>query len=102
MSEKRAYQYDVENGVPIDETGVLAELETRGRRQVSIKVDATTDSTFRLEAQFNGADDWMLIEEFSTKRSVTQTRQLSVAKVRLFNASAQTAGETADVKLGTS
>jgi len=102
MSEKRAYQYDVENNVPIDETGVLAEVETRGRRQVSLKVDASTDSTFLLEAQFNGADDWMLIEEFATKKSVTQTRQLSVARVRLFNDAAQAAGETADVKLGTS
>jgi len=102
MSEKGAYQYDVENNVPIDETGVLAEVETRGRRQVSLKVDATADSTFLLEAQFNGADDWMLIEEFGTKKSVTETRQLSVARVRLFNDAAQTAGETADVKLGTS
>ena len=102
MSEKRAYQYAVENNVPIDETGTLAQLETRGRRQVSIKVDATTDSTFLLEANFNGDDEWMLIEEFSTKKSVTETRQLSTAKVRLYNDTAQEAGETADVKLGTS
>lgn len=102
MSEKRAYQYDVANNVPIDETGVLAEVETRGRRQVSLKVDATTNSTFLLEAQFNGDDDWMLIDEFSTKKSVTETRQLSVSRVRIFNDAAQTAGETADVKIGTS
>ena len=102
MSEKRAYQYAVENNAPIDETGTLAQLETRGRRQVTVIVDATTDSTFALEAQFDGADDWKFVDEFTTKDSVVETRQLSVAKVRLQNETAQEAGETADVKLGTS
>ena len=102
MSEKRAYQYEDKENVPIDETGTLAQLETRGRRQVSISVNATVNSDFALEAKFSPEGPWVSIESFSTVQSITETRQLSLEAVRLQNETAQEAGETADVKLGTS
>jgi len=93
------YRHAQANNVDISTAGVMLQLEMRGRSQISIYVESDVNSDFDLEADF-GDGTFVAVESFPTQKSVTQTRDISVERIRLVNKVAQTAGNAANVKLG--
>lgn len=95
-----AYQYSTVSEAPLDETGELVEVETRGRRQLTVRATATLETDLSVEVDM-GDGEWEPLDTFGGVTEVAETYQVSAARARLTNDDA-TEGETIDAKLGTS
>jgi hypothetical protein len=94
------YRHTEADGVGIDTTGPLATLRTEGRETVSVSVEADVSSDFALEVDF-GDGVWVEWQTYSAS-SVADSVTVAAERVRVVNNTAQTAGDTADAKVGAS
>lgn len=98
---KPNYQYATAEGVPLDEPGELVSVETRGRRQITVKAEVSdTNTRFVFEIDM-GDGEWIEHNTFDSKEELAQTFNVSAARARLLNDEA-TEGETVDAWIGCS
>jgi hypothetical protein len=68
---------------PIDTTGVLVELDTRGKRVLDLAVEGTDTASYALEASANGSDWFGPYDSFGTTNKIVQTYRLGARYVRV-------------------
>lgn len=101
MPRTRHYVHTDNPGVSIETTGTLAELETADRDRVTISVESDVASTFAFDVKFSPNGSWVQDwDNYSSVDSVSDVKDLTVYAVRVRNTTAQTSGDTADVRLG--
>jgi len=100
MPRTRHYVHRVASGQPIDSTGTLATLAAFDRDKLTVIIDASTTSDFALDVQMEPAGSFTSFKTYSSTDSVAETIDLVAHSVRVQNTTAQTAGDTATVKLG--
>jgi len=101
MPRTRHYVHDEALGVGIDSTGELLTLQTADRDRVTVSIEADVSSDFALDVKFSPDGSFVTgFDTFGTTASVSTVQDLTVYEVRIRNTTAQTAGDTADVRLG--
>lgn len=90
-----------QTGADITAQGGIATLDTQGRDQVSVGIDADSAADFRIDASTDGSNwmtGWVTYEQTT---SVRDTLNLGVSHIRVYVATTASSG-TADVMLGSS
>lgn len=83
----------------ISVTGELLSMGTDGRKTVSVSIEASVASDFALDVDL-GDGTWVAgWSTYSSSSSVSDTVTVAADRVRVRNTTAQTSGDTADVKL---
>jgi len=101
MTRNRRYVHAVVSGEPIDSADTtLLTLGTFDRREVTLVIDADVSSDFDLDVQHEPGGSFQTFTSYAATDSVTETLDLAVHSVRVVNTTAQTAGDTATVKVG--
>jgi hypothetical protein len=100
MPRTRHYVHTVESGQAIDSAGTLATLAVFDRDKVTIVIDGSVASDFALDVQMEPGGSFTTFKTYSSTDSVAETVDLVAHSVRIQNTTAQTAGDTATVKLG--
>jgi len=100
MPRTRHYVHTVESGQAIDSTGTLATLAVFDRDRVTVVINGSVASDFALDVQMEPGGSFTTYKTYSSTDSVAETIDLAAHSVRVQNTTAQTAGDTATVKLG--
>jgi hypothetical protein len=100
MPRTRHYVHRVVQDEPIDSTDTLATLATFDRDKLTVIIEASVASDFALEVQMEPGAAFTTFETYTGTDSVAETLDLVAHSVRVRNTAAQTAGDTATVKLG--
>ena len=100
MPRTRHYVHTVASGEAIDTTGTLATLAAFDRDKLTVVIDGSVPSDFALDVQMEPGGSFTTFKTYSGTDSVTETLDLVAHSVRVQNTTAQTAGDTATVKLG--
>jgi len=100
MTRTRRYVHGEALTAGIDTTGELLTQETVDRDTVTVSIEADVASDFALDIKFD--QDGSFVEGWQTYSgsSVQDTLDLTVYEVRIRNTTAQTGGDTADVRVG--
>jgi len=100
MPRTRHYVHRVEENTAIDSTGTLATLASFDRDKLTVLIDASVTSDFALDVQMEPGGSFTTFKTYSSTDSVAETVDLVAHSVRVQNTTAQTAGDTATLKLG--
>jgi len=100
MPRTRHYVHTVASGQAIDSTGTLATLAAFDRDKLTVIIEASVTSDFELDVQMEPGGSFTTFRAYSATDSVAETIDLVAHSVRIQNTTAQTAGDTATVKLG--
>jgi hypothetical protein len=101
MTNRENYRYEIEPGASLENAdAVLATLQCRGAQRLTIDVEATVASDFTLQVDFGDGTFVPFDSSYTSTDTINDVQDLTVARVRLVNATAQTASDTADVRLG--
>jgi len=100
MPRTRHYVHRVVQDQPIDSTGTLATLAAFDRDKLTVIIKGSVTSDFALDVQMEPGGSFTTFKTYSGTDSVAETVDLVAHSVRVQNTTAQTAGDTATVKLG--
>jgi hypothetical protein len=101
MPRTRHYVHRVASGQPIDSAPeTLATVATFDRDRLTLIIEASVASDFALEVQMEPGGSFTTFKTYTGTDSVAETLDLVAHSVRVQNTTAQTAGDTATVKLG--
>jgi hypothetical protein len=70
-------------GEPIDSTGTLIELDTRGKRVLDLAVDGTATADYALEASPDGTNWFGPFDEFKDAETIAQAYRIGSRYVRI-------------------
>lgn len=100
MTRTRRYVHNEVENADISGIGELLTLKTVDRDRVTLSIEGSVASDYALDVRFAEGDDF--VEGWSTYSgdSIGDVTDLTVYEVRIRNTTAQTAGDTADVRVG--
>jgi len=101
MPRTRHYVHRVVSDTTIDTAPeTLATVATFDRDKLTLIIEASVASDFALEVQMEPGGSFTTYRTYTGTDSVAETVDLVAHSVRVRNTTAQTAGDTATVKLG--
>jgi len=100
MPRTRHYVHRVAQDQSIDSTGTLATLAAFDRDKLTVIIEGSVASDFALDVQMEPGGSFTTYKTYTGTDSVAETVDLVAHSVRVQNTTAQTAGDTATVKLG--
>jgi len=101
MPRTRHYVHRVVSDTAIDTAPeTLATLAAFDRDKLTLIIEASVASDFALEVQMEPGGSFTTYRTYTGADSVAETVDLVAHSVRVQNTTAQTAGDTATVKLG--